>query len=101
MKRNLGRKVVSSIGIDWQCFECNPIQLRQQRLLCYSILNLWKKQDEKLAKNEKVKSQKENNIHVVRRKRQCESFGINTDGEGSSSKRREVTGPSTVQSFSP
>ena len=61
MKRNLGRKEVSRIedSSDWQCFECKPDQLRQQRLLYYSILNFWKKHDEKLAKKEKAKSQKE------------------------------------------
>ena len=98
VKRNLGCKVVSIIEncCDWQCFECKPEQLLQQRLLYYSILNLWKKQDEKLDNMEKAKSQKEKFSH---RKRSCESPGANFVDEGSSCKRREVSEPSTSEDY--
>ena len=61
VKRNLGRKVVSEIeeADHWKCFECKPEQLRDHRLLYFSILAFWKKVDEKNAKRVQARKERE------------------------------------------
>merc|ERR1711935_693201 len=61
VKRNLGRTAVSKIedSEEWKCFECEPKQVREQRLLFFSILAFWKKVDEKVKKRVDAKKAKE------------------------------------------
>ena len=61
IKRNLGRNSFSRIqdNDNWKCFECKPKQLRDLRLLYYSILQFWNHIDDKLAKKEKAKAERE------------------------------------------
>ena len=44
---------------EWKCFECEPKQVREQRLLFFSILAFWKKVDEKVKKRVDAKKAKE------------------------------------------
>ena len=44
---------------EWKCFECEPKQVREQRLLFFSILAFWKKVDEKVKKRVEAKKAKE------------------------------------------
>jgi hypothetical protein len=44
---------------EWKCFECEPNQLREQRLLFFSILAFWQKVDEKVKKKVEAKKAKE------------------------------------------
>merc|ERR1712083_600888 len=44
---------------DWKCFECVPEQLRELRLLYFSILAFWKKVDEKNAKKKAARVARE------------------------------------------
>merc|ERR1712083_368366 len=61
VKRNLGRKIVTKIeeSEDWKCFECVPEQLRELRLLYFSILAFWKFVDEKNAKKKAARVARE------------------------------------------
>ena len=63
IKRNLGRKAVTKIEEtdEWKCFECEPSQLAELRLLYYSIYQFWKHVDEKLKAKKAKKAQKEEN----------------------------------------
>lgn len=60
IKRNLGRQKVSEIedSDDWKCFECEPQQVKQLRLLYYSIYQFWQNVDEKIAKKEEKAKRK-------------------------------------------
>ena len=44
---------------EWKCFECEPKQVREQRLLFFSILAFWRKVDEKVKKKVEAKKAKE------------------------------------------
>ena len=61
VKRNLGRTAVKKIedSEEWKCFECEPKQVREQRLLFFSILAFWQKVDEKVKKKVDAKKAKE------------------------------------------
>ena len=63
IKRNLGRKSVTKIEEteDWECFECQPFQLKDLRLLYYSILQFWQHFDDKLKAKQAKKALKEEN----------------------------------------
>ena len=63
IKRNLGRKSVTKIEEteDWECFECKPFQLKDLRLLYYSILQFWQHFDDKLKAKQAKKALKEEN----------------------------------------
>ena len=63
VKRNLGRKSVTKIeeADNWECFECKPFQLKDLRLLYYSILQFWQHFDEKLKAKEAKKALKKEN----------------------------------------
>ena len=63
VKRNLGRKSVTKIeeADNWECFECKPFQLKDLRLLYYSILQFWQHFDDKLKAKEAKKALKKEN----------------------------------------
>ena len=46
---------------DWECFECKPFQLKDLRLLYYSILQFWQHFDDKLKAKQAKKALKEEN----------------------------------------
>ena len=63
IKRNLGRKAVTKIEETdgWECFECKPFQLKDLRLLYFSILQFWRHFDEKLKERKAKKALKKEN----------------------------------------